>query len=203
MGTIQPLRDGSTITPLNSRAEANLRFIRETMERASSFTAVPGAGLVLMGLTAIAAASLAQLQPTHFRGFCVWLLEAGIAIPFAFGAMGRKARQLGTSLRSASGRKFLLSFLPPVFAGAILSVFLEQGGHWGLIPGCWLLTYGAGVMAAGTHSVPSVPVMGGAFMALGALAFLTPVALGNLWMGLGFGVMHLGFGIVIARRHGG
>ena len=52
-------------TPLHVRAMDNLHYIRSTMERTGSFTAVPGWGDVAMGLTALIAAYLATRQPTH------------------------------------------------------------------------------------------------------------------------------------------
>lgn len=203
MASIHPIRPEAEPTPLNSRAEANLRFIRDTMERASSFTAVPGWGLVGMGVTALAAAGIA----TQFAGapdrLFVWLVEAAIAIPLAFWSMDRKARHQNTSMWTGSGRKFLMSFLPPVTAGAALTAVLVRGDMWDALVGTWLMMYGAGVTTAGSFSVKSVPVMGLLFMALGLAAFLTPASWGMVWMALGFGLVHLVFGVLIAKKHGG
>lgn len=55
----------------------------------------------------------------------------------------------------------------------------------------------------GALSVPPVPAMGACFMALGMAALATPPAWANLWLGLGFGLLHIGFGIWIAVKHGG
>lgn len=203
MASIHPIRPEPSVTPLNQRAEANLRFIRDTMERASSFTAVPGWGLVGMGVTALVAAAIAtQFTQPQDRLF-VWLVDAAIAIPLAFWSMDRKARHQGTSLWTGSGRKFLMSFLPPVTAGAILTAVLAKAGLWDALAGLWLMLYGAGVTTAGSFSVKSVPVMGLSFMALGALAFLTPASWGTAWMALGFGLVHGAFGVLIAKKHGG
>lgn len=48
-----------------------------------------------------------------------------------------------------------------------------------------------------------VQLMGAGFMALGALAFVAPAAWGDWFMAAGFGGLQIGFGLVIARRHGG
>ncbi len=54
MASIRPIRPHAK-GPVDLEAHAidNLRFIRETMEGASSFTAVPGWGGMLMGMTAL------------------------------------------------------------------------------------------------------------------------------------------------------
>jgi hypothetical protein len=72
-----------------------------------------------------------------------------------------------------------------------------------LVPGMWMLLYGVAVVAAGTFSVRIVPVMGFAFMGLGSLAIVAPASWATASMAAGFGGLHLIFGTLIARRHGG
>lgn len=64
------------------------------------------------------------------------------------------------------------------------------------------MLYGTGVITGGAFSVPVVPVMGGCFLVVGAIATLTP-GFGDFWLGMGFGALHILFGIIIARRYGG
>jgi hypothetical protein len=73
----------------------------------------------------------------------------------------------------------------------------------GLLPGVWMLLYGVGVVAAGTFSVRIVPVMGLAFMVVGTVALFAPASWTTACMAAGFGGLHLFFGTLIARRHGG
>ena len=188
---------------LGDRAMEDLRFIRRTMEQGPAFTAVPGWGGVGMGLTALAAAALASSQPTTERWFLVWTLEALLAVAIGAVAIHRKARRADLPVLSGTGRKFLLSFLPPALAGAVLTVALWQAGTDSLLPGAWLLLYGAAVVTAGTFSVKIVPVMGICFMVLGVFALLAMPAAGDLSMAVGFGGLHILFGMTIARRHGG
>ena len=117
--------------------------------------------------------------------------------------MVRKARRGGTSVLSYSGRRFVLSFVPPLLVGALLTVALARGGLYPALPGTWLLLYGAGVVTGGAFSVRVVPIMGLCFMALGAAALFAAPAWGDGLMALGFGGLHLAFGAIIARRYGG
>lgn len=190
-------------TPLHHHAAENLRFIRDTMERAGAFTAVPGWGGVLMGITALAAAALAAVQPTVDRWLLTWLAEGWLAFAIGGVAMIRKAARLETPLTAKPGRRFLLAYVPPILVGAVLTLALYQAGLTALLPALWLLCYGAAVMAGGALSVPAVPVMGGCFLVLGLVALFAPVGAGDWLLAAGFGGIHIGFGLYISRRHGG
>jgi len=189
--------------PIEHRAMDNLRYIRETMERASSFTAVPGWGGVAMGVTALAATIMAAQQPTRDAWLGVWLVEALVAVGLGAFAMERKARLAGVKLLSGPGRKFALSLAPPLVAGAFLTMVLYRAGQDAWLPATWLLIYGTAVTTAGAFSVPTVPLMGMGMMALGAVALFCPPAWGNWFMAAGFGVLQIIFGTLIARKHGG
>jgi hypothetical protein len=209
MAPVEPIRRSTPDPiPLHTHAIDNLRFIRETMERAEAFTAVPGWGGVAMGLTAIAAAVVAEWQPSVRLFFATWLVEGALAIALGVLAMRQKSRAAGLELWSAPARKFVFSFVPPMLAGGILTLALWRAGQAQLIPGMWLLLYGTGVITGGAFSVRVIPVMGGCFLAGGTLALLMAIGLQNmsgqnLLLGLCFGVLHIVFGIMIARKYGG
>ncbi|MEK7404322.1 MAG: hypothetical protein AAB225_04370 [Acidobacteriota bacterium] len=187
---------------LHAHAMDNLRFIRETMERAASFTAVAGWGLVVVGLSALAAALLAR--PAGSPSWLVlWLGEGALSFAIACSASIGKARRLNIPLFSMPAKRFLLSFSPPMFVGALLTAVLYQAGLAGALPGMWLLVYGAGIVTGGAFSIRVVPVMGLCFMLVGVAALFGPPAWANLWMAAGFGGLHILFGILIARRYGG
>lgn len=187
---------------LQAHAMENLRFIRGAMERASSFTAVPGWGQVAMGLSALAAAAVASRQSGDARWLAVWIAEASIAVAIGAGALAAKARRLGQPMLSGAGRRFAFSFTLPVVAAALLTAALAREGHIAALPALWLLLYGVAIAACGAFSVPVVPILGGCFMALGAAGLFIRVPR-DLLMAIGFGGLHLAFGWNIARRHGG
>lgn len=188
---------------LHDRAIDNLRYIRETMERASAFTAVPGWAQVMVGTSALASTYLAARQATPKGWLGVWLAEAIISALIAGWLMDRKARKLAVPLFSGPGRKALFSLSPPMVVGALLTVVLFKAGLVSLLPSTWLLLYGAGVVTGGMFSVSVVPVMGICFMILGAGGLLLPAASGDWLMAAGFGGLHIIFGIIIARKYGG
>jgi hypothetical protein len=189
--------------PLHGQAAENLRFIRETMARAGAFTGVPGWGGVAMGITALVAAVLAHRQPTLDRWLLTWMVEGWLAFAIGVVAMMRKSAAGETPLTSRPGRRFVLAYAPPIVVGGILSLALYHAGATHLLPGTWLLLYGAAVMTGGALSIPVVPIMGACFLAVGAVALAAPVGWGDALLGLGFGGLHVGFGWWIARRHGG
>jgi len=188
---------------LDDHAMEDLRFIRETMERSASFTAIPGWGGVMIGATALAAAFVASRQPVTRDWLVTWFVEGLVALAIAGWATHRKARAVSIPLFSGPGKKFAIGLAPPLLAGALLTVVLYRGGFFSILPAMWLLLYGAGVVTGGAFSVKIVPVMGMCFMLVGAVALFGPAAWGNAFMAAGFGGLHVLFGIVIARRYGG
>ena len=188
--------------PVPQRALEDLRYIRETMERSSAFTATPGWGQVVMGVTALPAAYIAARQTTSDAWLAVWLIEACIAIAIAVPAMYVKARRAGLPLTSGPGRKFAISFVPSMVVAVVLTTALQRLGLTRLLPGVWSLCYGAGIVTGGAFSIPLLPAMGISFLTVGAAALFLP-AWGDVLMAVSFGGLHILFGLWIARNHGG
>lgn len=205
MTSVRPLRPEppKELSSLHGRAMDNLAFIRDTMEAAGSFTAVSGWGMVAIGGLAIIVAFLASMQDTATKALDIWLASAVLSPIIMLWAMVQKARATKMSLLSGPGRKFVLSFSPPMLVGALLTLVLYRAGFLDVIPGVWLLLYGTGVVAGGAFSVKIVPVMGLCFMAAGVVALFAPVAWSHAILGAAFGGLHIAFGIPIARSHGG
>jgi hypothetical protein len=173
------------------------------MERAGSFTAVPGVGGVVIGLTALCAALLAMRQRSMEAWLLIWLAEAVLACAIGLAGASRKASSAGMPLLAGPGRRFILGFIPPLLAGALLTAVLYRAGAASVIPGVWLLLYGTGVLCGGAASVRVVPVMGACFMAIGAITLFAPAGSGNALLAAGFGGIHILFGILITARYGG
>ena len=177
MAPVIPLRPSRRSEPpeMQARAMDNLRFIREMMERA---------GDVHRRLRAGARSSSASRRSSprssprgrRCRGLGRDLARRGWhrrrhlgRVDGAQGARRQHAAPLG-----ARSENSYLSFSPPMIVGAVLTRVLVQRGLYALLPGVWMLLYGAAVVSAGTYSVRSVPVMGAAFMLLGTVALFAP-----------------------------
>ncbi len=207
MAKIQALRKENVEQgePVNigDRAIDNLKFIRETMERSAIFTSVPGYGGMLMGATAIGAGIIANQQIYLRNWLVVWLVEAVLAFFVGLLAMWQKSKITDAPLVSAPARKFASGFAPPLLCGIVITFGLWRNDNYELMIPVWHLLYGAAVVCGGAFSVRAIPVMGWCFIALGAVAFFLPRGFGDELMIVSFGVMHVVFGFIIARKYGG
>jgi hypothetical protein len=192
-----------TPIPIHEHALDNLRFIRETMERAAAFTAVPGWGLFGMGWIAVAAGVMAMKQQTHAAWLWSWMIAAALAFVVGAVTMKRKSAREGKAVFAAPGRRFALSFAPAILAGAALTIALVEARLWSTLPGMWLLLYGAAIASGGAFSTKLIPAMGAGFLAFGLAAMFGPPAWTDVWLIAGFGGLQIIFGLVIARRYGG
>lgn len=190
---------------IHEHALNNLRYIREAMERAGAFTSIPGWGGFWIGLTAIAATILAHpyVSTAPRTWLMIWLAEAGVAVVIGALAMIRKAHRANVSFNSVPARRFFVSYLAPLIAGAALTFALGRAGHYEILPVAWLLLYGTSFVSSGAYSIRVVPVMGVCFMLLGIAACFVSFPVGNALLGAGFGGIHVIFGIIIARSYGG
>ena len=114
-----------------------------------------------------------------------------------------KSRSAGVAFLSHPARQFLMSFIPPVLVGALFTWVLYAAGAYDMIPGAWLLMYGVAVIAGGAFSVRVVPFMGLLFLVIGTVAMFSPSSFRDLFLAAWFGVLHIVFGVIIARRYGG
>ena len=173
------------------------------MEQASAFTAFSGRSLVVIGLTAMVAAAFAPVEAGTRAWLVIWVGEAVVASAIAVTATLRKTIAAGEPLWSGPALKFAFSVAPALVVGALLTAALAGTAQAHVLPGLWLLLYGAGLVSGGMFSHRIVPVTGIAFMAIGSLALVAPLSWGNVLLATGFGGLHVVFGAIIARKYGG
>jgi hypothetical protein len=198
-----PRSTRSRPTPIDAGALANLRYIRDTIDAAGTFTTVPGKGCIGMGLTALAAASLESIPQLASSWLPIWVGAAIMAAAVALFFMEEKAKAQGLSLRRAVARRFFMTLVPAFVAGGVLTAALVDDVGRSSITGIWLLLYGAGLAACGVFAPRAVLTAGLAFMAFGTVALGLPAGWSPAILALGFGGLHIALGIVILREHGG
>jgi hypothetical protein len=192
-------RHNNTVA-MDSHALGTLNYIRASIEAASAF-AVPGIAGIAMGGVGIVATIVASLPALGSYWLEIWLLAAIAAAVLGVTLIARQpARGL---LFRGPARKFALSLLPALLAGAVLTGVFRQEGLTHLVPGMWLLLYGCAVLSASMMTIASmsrlIMLMGALFVIYGLIAFQLPLRWHNYTLGLGFGVLHLLFGFLIGR----
>lgn len=197
-----PLESADT-PALHIHAAQDLRFIREMMERSASFTAVPGWGMIGVGVTALIATGAAMQISGMEKWLILWLGEALVAFTLGMWAMRCKARRAQISLWAGAGGRFMLNLLVPIAAGIPLTVVLFQHEGIGILPSLWLLLYGIGIFTGGAFAVRIIPVMGLCFILTGIVSLFLPPVWANAILAFGFGGLHLLFGGIIAWRYCG
>ena len=159
--------------------------------------------MVGAGLTAVLTAVIAATQQSTGWFLTAWIIGGTAAACIGLITLLRKTRKSGVSLRSGPGRKYILSLVPPLVAALVLTAALWVEDSTALVPEVWLLIYGAGTVTGGAHSVRAIPALGICHMALGTIAVLAPDMWNNLLLATGFGGLHIIFGTIIAKKHGG
>jgi hypothetical protein len=192
-------------------AHENLLYIRKTLEVAGQLTAVPGKCLVAIGFTAIAGALMngfitgapwsPGINPVY--SLVTWGIVLGLSLAIGCFGIYQKSLQMRVPLQPPLVRKLLWSLCPSLFAGALLTSMAARTGNLGWLPVIWLGSYGAAVTNGGQVSVPPVRYMGLSFLLAAGGAAVSPQEMGLAWLALGFGWLHIIFGIYIARRHNG
>ncbi len=193
---IDPKSNGRNTVALDTHALGTLQYIRASID-AAGLLAVPGSAGIAMGAVGILTALLVSLKPLAAYWLQVWLIAGLVAIAFGTALMVHQVLTRGTALYRGPLRKFLMCLCPPLLVGALLTWQLWLRADFTLIPGIWLLMYGCAVMAASTLTRRALAVMGALLALLGIIALQVPVNFQNAVLGLGFGGLHLFFGILI------
>lgn len=198
--------------PLNPEAaRENLLYIRRTLEAAGQFTAVPGESLMAAGFVALAGVMANALVtgapwsrwPPPAYSLDIWGFVLGVSLAIVSFGIYRKAEQMRSPIQAALVCRLLWSLCPAFFVGGLLTNLAVRGHNLEWLPTIWLGCYGAAIVNGGQVSVPPVRFMGLSFLAVSAWAALSSPAMGLVWLGLGFGWLHMVYGAYIAWRHNG
>lgn len=192
-----PARPSRDVDTPALHAADDLRFIRDAIERSGRFTAIPGGGVVALGLIAFAAAAAAQGARDVRTWLWIWAAAAAAGICTGLVAVAGKARRASLPAFSAPARRFLVALLPAVAAGGLVTVPLVARGQAALVPAVWMLFYGAGMFAAGLGATRVVTRTALWIAACGAAALFLPPRLGNELLAAGLGAGHVAAGVAV------
>jgi hypothetical protein len=199
--TLLPVRPEAPAA-IHSRALGTLDYIRASIESSSSMD-VPGMAGIVMGMIGGAAAIVVSLPWCAPHWLAIWLFAAVAALLLGGALVVRQIGRRGQTRYLGPARKFLLCLCPALLGGAVLTLALWTAGAASVIPGMWLLLYGCAVLSASTVTIAGITrlvcIMGALFVALGAIAFALPAGAQTAMLGLGFGGLHIVFGILIGR----
>ena len=205
---------------------AQLTEIRAIMERSSRFISLSGLSGVGAGVVALAGAGVGHwflqreygsaygasgflrlLESTEQERWLVLpyllLLAAGMiatALTVATFFTLRRARRAGQPLWTALGRRLALSLAVPLVAGGLFCVALFLRGAVSLVVPGLLLFYGLALLNASKYTLDEIRWLGLTQIVLGLVAVLLPGA-GLLLFALGFGLGHIGYGLLMYNRY--
>lgn len=205
----------------NDETQEALREIRSIMDRSARIISLSGWSGIWAGTVALIGAFIGERwlqQPeykgigstlyasaTHFDSYTVNFIFLGIAV-FAT-AMGgvifftqRKAARMGRKAWNNASRMMLAQLFYPVFAGGVFCLlFIYYGCGMFVAPAC-LVFYGLALLSAGRHTFSDIRYLGMLDVALGCAAMFFP-GHGLIFWGLGFGVLHIFYGIMMRGKY--
>jgi predicted lysophospholipase L1 biosynthesis ABC-type transport system permease subunit len=195
----------------------DLQEIKEMMSRSSRFLSLSGLSGVLAGVVAILAAFAAyktvyaQQDYLSYRrailtteslltllaiGLMAVILAVGGGILFS----SRKARKKSQPVWNIQTKRMLANLLIPLVSGGILTLLLLLKGYVGLVAPLTLIFYGLALVQASHFTLKEVKSLGILEIALGLLATYF-IGYGLLFWVVGFGLLHIIYGVVMEIKH--
>lgn len=203
---------------MNTKVSEDLAHIKEMMERSSRFISLSGlsgvgAGIVglLTGITAI------YLTKDYFLGFepnqikiynfdmlskLIGLGILALVLALFFGCFFtiRKSQKLGLQVWTSTTKKVLIQLAIPLAVGGIFVLALLQYGLYGLIAGTTLIFYGLALINTEKYTFSDIKYLGILEIILGCLSLFF-IGKGLIFWTIGFGVLHIIYGIILHRKY--
>ena len=205
---------------------AQLTEIRAIMERSSRFLSLSGLSGVGAGVVALvgAAAGNVYLQshyPSEYgdAGYrhliASTAAERQAALPFLLLLAGvmigvallvavyftrRRIRHDGQTLWSGPARRLATALAVPLVTGGLFCLRLYLGGDAGMVVPGLLVFYGLALPNASKFTLDEIRWLGLTQIGLGLVCLLLP-GWGLMFFGLGFGLGHIGYGLLMYSRY--
>jgi hypothetical protein len=197
--------------------------IRNIMDKSTRFISLSGLSGVVAGIAALVGAWLAyryfgynyyypEMAEFIFRQDGVmeqdtlqFLLLNGVgvlAVAIGFGSIFtfRKARKEGQRVWDRSGKRMILNLMIPLVAGGIFTLILLYHGLVFLVPSATLIFYGLALLNASRYTLEDIRYLGITEIVLGLIAAFY-IGYGLLFWAIGFGVLHIVYGIIMYVKH--
>jgi len=191
----------------------DIEVIRTMMERSTRFLSLSGWAGIMAGIYAFAGAWIAsevlQFNPDKFQyeysgdSFSLFVLAFAVIIVAVLTALfdsRKKAASRKVKAWNATSKRLLINMAVPLFSGGALIVILFLSGLTGLIAPLTLIFYGIALFSAGNFTFNELRIMGLAQIALGLLNCWF-IETGLLFWVIGFGVIHIVYGIYMHIRY--
>jgi len=193
--------------------------IRSMMERSSKFLSLSGWAGIMAGIYALAGAWIAssffQFNPDKIvydislsesltgdlpgvipLAILILILAIGTAVFLSY----NKARRRGEKVWNSTSKRMIIHMAVPLGAGGIFILMLLLNDLAGLLAPSSLLFYGLALYNAGNFTYDEVKYLGLVQMVLGLTGCFF-IEYGLLLWALGFGVVHIVYGIYMHLRY--
>lgn len=202
---------------MNTKVSEDIAHIKAMMERSSRFISLSGLSGVGAGITGLIAGLAAMyLVNGTFEGIgsgidgvkegligeLIILGAAALLIALFFGCFFtiRKSRRLGLQVWTSSTKKILIHLGIPLVAGGIFVLALIYHGLYGLVAGTTLAFYGLALINAGKYTYSDIRYLGALELLLGCISLFW-LGQGLLLWTLGFGLLHIVYGIILYKKY--
>lgn len=198
--------------------EKDLASVRSIMERSAKFISLSGLSGVLAGVYALAGAISAYfivhypISPFHYRIYSVqepsvlWkLILIAIVVLTASIATGiwltnKKAKKNSGNIWTIASRNLLINLSIPLITGGLFILIVLYSGHFGLAAPASLIFYGLALIQASSNTVDEIRYLGFSEIIIGLISAILP-GFGLLFWALGFGVLHIIYGVIMYNKY--
>ncbi len=195
----------------------DIREIKEIMERSSRFISLSGYSGVMAGIFALCASYLAyqtvypsqnylgyRMADLTFESISTLILIAVVTIVLSVGSgiffTTKRAKQMNQSLSDIQTKRLLMNLAIPLVSGGLLCLILLFKGFVGLMAPLTLIFYGLALVNASKYTLSEVRSLGIIEVCLGLIATYF-IGYGLLFWAVGFGVMHIVYGILMRLKY--
>ncbi|MBW3519781.1 hypothetical protein [Flavobacterium sp. NKUCC04_CG] len=196
----------------------DLAHIREMMERSSRFISLSGLSGIVAGCLGLVGAFGAYLLmqrsgldyfekgvQTYSSSLTVELLILAVsvlllAVLFGIYFTVKKSRRLDLPIWTATTKKMIFSLGVPLVAGAVFCGAMLFQNHFDLIAPSLLIFYGLALINVEKYTYADVRFLGILELSLGLVALFN-LGLGLVFWAIGFGVLHVLYGIILYKKY--